>query len=94
MRFSKRRINDKIPKNLQANTLKALGPDIITLERVRAFARRCRDFMFGYMMTDEDIKNDTDLANLTGYALCQAMSKVRKCHENIAEIDDRFLQAN
>lgn len=90
----RRRINDKIPKNLQANTMKALGPDIITLGRVRAFARRCRDFMFGYMMTEEAIKNDTNLANLTGYALCQAMSKVRKCHRNIVDIDVRFLQAN
>ena len=88
------RINDKIPKNLRANTMKALGPDINTLGCMHAFARRCRDFMFGYMMTEEAIKNDTNLANLTGYALCQAMSKVRKCHRNILDIDVRFLQAN
>lgn len=92
----RRRINDEDPRKLRQNTLKSLDADtILTLERVRRFARRTRDYRRSYgKLADagdnlKEIKRRHDGAD--GYKLIEKMVASCKTHRNIVDTEVSFL---
>lgn len=94
----RRKINDEDPKHLKENVLKALSTDgILTLERVRRFARRTRDYRRTYALLAS--KGD-DLEELKrahggaeGYKLIEKMCAACKTHRNIVDMEVAFLNS-
>lgn len=92
----RRNINDEIVKNLRENMLKALSTDkILTLGRVRRFARRTRDYRRTYARL---ASAGTDMADLKrkyggaeGFRLIEKMAKGCKTHRNIVDMEVTFI---
>lgn len=89
MKF-RREINDENPKHLHANILASLCPDtILTLGRVRRFARRTRDFCRSY----RSLANNPEKggACIDGKESIERMRKLCKAHRNIVDMEPGFI---
>ena len=75
----RRKFNDLKPKHLQANVERAVAS--VTLDLVRKFARRARDYMRAYR----------DPSNPMLHQDIEVMLKEIKTHRNIAELDGAFF---
>ena len=75
----RRKFNDLKPKHLQANVERAVAS--VTLDLVRKFARRARDYMRAYR----------DPSNPMLHQDIEDMLKEVKTHRNIAELDGAFF---
>lgn len=81
----RRDINDEVPKHLHDNIVASMCREsILTLGRVRRFARRCRDYCRGYFAHENDgpIESKENI---------EKMRKVAKAHRNIIDMEPGFL---
>ena len=86
-----RKLEDKTSQNFEAQVRHCLSDEILTIGRVRKFARRTRDYLHGYKRMKERAMVETD--DETGFDLCERMKAVRKAHRCIMDIDVKFLNS-
>lgn len=91
----RRKINDENPKKLEENMLKALSTEmILTLKRIRRFARRTRDYRRTYALlggVESDIDELKRKHGAEGYRLIEKMVATCKAHRNIVDMEVNFL---
>lgn len=91
----RRRTNDENPKKLEKNMLKALSTEaILTLQRIRRFARRTRDYRRTYALlggVEADIDELKRKHDAEGYKLIEKMVATCKAHRNIVDMEVTFL---
>ena len=81
----RREINDGNPKNLHSNMVRSMcGENVLTLGRVRRFARRTRDYCRAYFTLDK-------LGVIDSKGMIEKMRKVSKAHRNIVDMDPKFI---
>ena len=82
----RREINDENPKHLHDNIVKSMcRGTILTLSRVRRFARRTRDYCRAYLRL-EKVENGTESKDSI-----EKMRKTCKAHRNIIDMEPGFL---
>ena len=82
----RREFNNEIPKDLHNNIVKSMCRDkILTVPRVRHFARRTRDFHRPYLALEGD-------RPIESKAQIEQMCKVSKAHRNIVDIKPSFIE--
>ena len=92
----RRGINDCVALHLEKNVREALDTaDVLTLGRVRLYARKTRDYRRVYAMISEDGEaiHSRNADGKEGYALIETMVKTRKAHRNIVDMEQRFLNS-
>ncbi|CAN0101915.1 unnamed protein product [Sphacelaria rigidula] len=81
----RREIHDGIPKNLHSNIVRSMcGENVLTLDLVRRFARRSRDYCRAYFTLDK-------LGVIDSKGMIGKIRKVSKAHRNIVDIDPAFI---
>ena len=78
----RREHNDHVPAHLLENVLKSMSPEVITLDLVRKFARRARDYMRAYAAPDAP----------SSHVFIERMTKKIKTHRSILDLDSGFVQ--
>lgn len=81
----RREINDDVPKNLHSNMVKSMcRKTILTLPRVRRFARRTRDFCRSYLALEKGgpIESNDQI---------EKMRRVSKAHRNIIDMEPGLM---
>ena len=82
----RREINDEIPKNLHKNIVACMNTDtILTLPRIRRFARRTRDYCRAYLKLEKDAKGADSKDTI------EKMRKTCKAHRNIIDMEPGFI---
>ena len=92
----RRKINDCVASHLSRNVSRALDTEkILTLDRVRLYARKTRDYRRVYALISEDGEaiHSRNFDGKEGYALIETMVKTRKAHRNIVDMEQRFLNS-
>ena len=86
----RREINDGVPKHLHANVVSSMcAKNILTLGRVRRFARRTRDFGRAYReIAAIEVAGGTVPQGKEGI---EKMRKKHKAHRNILDIEPGFI---
>lgn len=81
----RRKNNEEIPRNLHRNIVRSLrGKTFLTLERIRRFARRTRDFCWAYFtLVNEGVTDSKDTL--------EKMRKISKAHRNIIDMESAFI---
>ena len=78
----RREINDEVPKHLHENIVAPMCREtILTLGRVRRFARRCRDYCRAYL----------EHGAIESKQKIEQMRKVAKAHRNIIDMEPGFI---
>ena len=78
----RREINDEVPKHLHENIVTSMCREtILTLGRVRRFARRCRDYCRAYF----------EHGAIESKQKIEQMRKVAKAHRNIIDMEPGFI---
>ena len=81
----RREINDEVPKKFHANMVKSMCREsILTVQRVRRFARRTRDFCRSYLTLEggEPIESKDQI---------EKMRRVSKAHRSIIDMELGFI---
>ena len=82
----RRELNDEVPKNLHQNILASMcRQEILTLSRIRRFARRTRDYCRAYL------KLEKDAAGIESKDSIEKMRKTCKAHRNIIDMEPGFI---
>lgn len=82
----RRELNDEIPKHLHQNIVASMcRKTILTLPRIRRFARRTRDFCRAYL------KLEKDAAGADSKDRIEKMRKTCKAHRNIIDMEPGFI---
>ena len=82
----RRELNDEIPKNLHNNILTSMNREtILTLPRVRRFARRTRDYCRAYFKLEKDAVGAESKDRI------EQMRKSCKAHRNIIDMEPGFI---
>ena len=98
----RRNINDCVPTHLRENVKKALDISILSLERVRRFARRTRDYkrVYEYIRDHESDFNrvgesglieQKEGEKLQGHKMIESMRKKQKEHRCIMNLDTAYI---
>jgi hypothetical protein len=82
------RINDLHAKNLHKNIVAALGPEVLSLARVRKMARRARDYKRAY----KSLRDSAVVKGNASFKLIEKMCKLHKTHRCTLDQDAGFLQ--
>ena len=84
-----RELNDEVPKHLHRNIVTFMYPEtILTLSRVRRFARHTRDYCRGYFKLAKGGEESDSKEKI------ERMRKTCKAHRNIIDMEPVFfLQA-
>jgi hypothetical protein len=87
LRFRKH-FNDAVPRHLEENVKKALSTDILTLNRMRKFARKARDYKLTYaFLIDRAGGNDATAAKDE----IEHITKMFKAHRSAMDADYSFI---
>ena len=82
----RRELNDEVPKHLHRNIVASMCPEtILTLSRVRRFARRTRYYCRGYFKLAKDREGADSKKKI------ERMRKTCKAHRNIIDMEPNFL---
>ncbi|CAM9642953.1 unnamed protein product, partial [Sphacelaria rigidula] len=82
----RRELNDEVPKNLHQNILAFMcRKNILTLSRIRRFARRTRDYCRAYL------KLEKDATGIESKDKIEKMRKTCKAHRNIIDMEPGFI---
>ena len=82
----RREINDEVPKNLHRNILASMCREtILTLSRIRRFARRTRDYCRAYLRLEKDADGTESRDSI------EKMRKTCKAHRNIIDMEPGFI---
>ena len=82
----RRELNDEIPRHLHQNIVSSMFREtILTLPRLRRFARRTRDYCRAYL------KLENDAAGAESKDRIEKMRKTCKAHRNIIDMEPGFI---
>ena len=82
----RRELNDEIPRHLHQNIVSSMCREtILTLPRIRRFARRTRDYCRAYL------KLENDAAGAESKDRIEKMRKTCKAHRNIIDMEPGFI---
>ena len=87
LRF-RRDFNDAIAKNLKLNVKKSLDRDVITIDRVRKFARKTREYKLTYSLLVHLAKGNDATA---GKDDIEHITKMFKAHRSAIDADYSFI---
>eukprot|EP00733_Pompholyxophrys_punicea_P000443 Pompholyxophrys_punicea_v1_NODE_122_length_3354_cov_5.345862.p1 type:complete len:471 gc:universal NODE_122_length_3354_cov_5.345862:1263-2675(+) len=76
-------INDEVPAHLHANICRSLSPEIVSIGRVRNYARRTRDYGHVYLAQSDQLEN--------GFEGIEKMRKQHKCHRSVFDMDMKYI---
>lgn len=86
----RRVFNDESPASLHRNILQSMSMEsILTLGRVRRFARRSRDYARAYRALEKEVARGDSV--IDGKAVIEKMRKLCKAHRNIVDMEPGFL---
>jgi len=81
----RREINDEVPKHLHRNMVASMCTDtILTVQRVRRFARRTRDYCRAYLALEKG-------GDIESKDMIEKMKKICKAHRNILDMEPGFI---
>ena len=66
-----------------------MSKDILTIARIKKFARRTRDCRHGYRLMEAGIARGSQ--DETGFQICERMKNVRKRHRSSLDLESSFL---
>ena len=82
----RRALNDEVPKHLHRSIVASMCPEtILTLSRVRSFARSTRDYCRGYFKLAKDGEEAESKETI------ERVRKTCKAHRNIIDMEPGFL---
>ena len=82
----RRGINDEVPKNLHRNILASVCREtILTLSRIRRFARRTRDYCRAYLRLEKDAGGTESRDSI------EKVRKTCKAHHNIIDMEPSVI---
>ena len=82
----RRGINDEVPKNLHRNILASVCREtILTLSRIRRFARRTRDYCRAYLRLEKDAGGPESRDSI------EKVRKTCKAHHNIIDMEPSVI---
>lgn len=82
----RRELNDEIPKNLHKNMMASMDRGtILTLPRIRRFARQTRDLCRAYLQLEKDAVAPDSKDSI------EKMRKTCKAHRNIIDMEPGFV---
>ena len=81
----RREINDEVPKHLHRNMVASMCTEtILTVQRVRRFARRTRDYCRAYPALEKG-------GDIESKDMIEKMKKICKAHRNILGMEPGFI---
>ena len=81
--------NDAVAINLRRNVLRSMGSDVLTLNRVRKFARKAREYKLTYALLFH--LADGEELNSTGKDEIEHITKLFKAHRSAMDADYGFI---
>ena len=84
--------NDAVAINLKRNVLRSLGADVLTLDRVRKFARKAREYKLTYALLFH--LADGEELNSTGKDEIEHITKLFKAHRSAMDADYGFIASS
>ena len=83
----RREINDEVPENLHRNILASMCREttILTLSRIRRFARCTRDYCRAYLRLEKDVDGTESRGSI------EKMRETCKPHRNIIDMEPGFV---
>ena len=92
LRF-RRDINDAVSAHLETNVEKALDREVLTINRIRKYARKARDYQLTYFIMSEQEKADAG-ATSGGKFRIEHITKLVKTHRSALAADYSFVAAS
>jgi hypothetical protein len=87
----RKEINDGVSSHLKENVLKALSRSLLTVERMRKFARKAREYKLTYSFLAERIAQQDQDGNRQSKESIDHITKTFKQHRSALDADFSFI---